>query len=58
MHSMQAFNEQSGAPYKLNISAGSASFEIEQGCTPDLAALMVEADSKLYHMKRSKKGLP
>jgi len=55
---MQAFNDQGGAPYKLNISAGSASFEIEEGCLPDLAALMVEADSKLYHMKRSKKGLP
>jgi hypothetical protein len=30
MQSMQTFNDQSGAPYKLNISAGSASFEIAQ----------------------------
>ena len=58
MRSMQAFNDQGGAPYRLDISAGSAPFEIVQGCAPDLAALMVEADGKLYHMKRSKKGLP
>ena len=58
MQSMRTFNDRGGAPYKLNVSAGSASFEIEEGTVPDLAALMVEADGKLHHMKRSKKGLP
>ena len=57
MRALETFNETSGAPYALNISVGSAAFEVGEGTAPDLSALMVEADSRLYHMKRAKKGL-
>ena len=56
--SMRAPSDRGGAPYKPNISAGSASFEIARGRAPGLAALMVEAGGKPCHMARGERGLP
>ena len=53
---MQQFNETEKKAYSLSISYGGRFFLIDEYAVSHIMELMVEADEKLYEMKRLRKG--
>lgn len=53
---MRGFNATHDVPYTLSISAGVADFVIDQDVLSRIPALMVQADTRLYEMKRKRKA--
>ena len=53
---MQQFNETEKKAYSLSISYGGRFFLIDKYAVSHIMELMVEADEKLYEMKRLRKG--
>ena len=50
------YNATHDLPYELSISAGATVFTIEEDSVDHLAELVVQADERLYEMKRTRKG--
>lgn len=53
--SMDEFNRTHDLPYALSISGGAALFDVSETPFEDIPQIMVQADERLYTMKRTRK---
>ena len=50
------YNEEHDKPYTISISYGGVCFDVAEGIHSRTTELMIEADERLYQMKRERKG--